>query len=753
MDLSEVFKAENYQELKSGKALNDSSLLENPVKMSASKTFEYARGGFTFSIVPEASMTVSLFNSSEDEDPDKLINSTNAIIPFNAAEESYLKYAFNVGATGSGSGNAGGLSLNLMLSSIFSTGLYKKHSPTNTVPMVVVNDVKSFLSIFDWTAVESLEVGDALFASARGKLEGKIGFSWSDIFTKSMSSLANLLPGNLTLDIQMSPSVSVGFNASLEDNYLCAMTRTGADEFKVTINKTKSSSAAGQIGASIGIQFADPETLETQLNEIVDKIIASITNYGGNVAQLIQKFQTNSLSGTEKELLDIILKRLKLDALDNPVNALDEFIKNLEEKAKATTKAIAKASASVSFSYEYSRISEHQELLSATITQDLLQSLHPQLVGFKADQLLAAVQNNAPGIILNHYLNQKTLTIKKSWGFGLSFVGKPVFSGKEIRKTVSSTQTNAASERQLSLDQVMGYQREWMGESTDWITDFNVKMPSFSAAPSLNEFDYSFYVQITSGMKVKKAKHLRQLLDIGVMWGAIDENEISRFVDKYLDTFHRQVITADAQLTFKPKAMLAFIQQLGQLSWNSTTINMMAKAMASSMSYWNNFTLRQSVSKRAAAYTPTWQSYLSNPAQSLNSIAQTSKNNLLTYGGVAPMLINHEGEAGQSPSDDYVANMIYQNGNIANDAQKFVDGLTKLKEGIAAESVYEDNFDQAYDQVSQFFSQSFYIRTLGCLLNEFAMNNLAPDGQVERVFSLSWGEGDDEQTVSLASKH
>ncbi len=752
MDLSEVFKAENSEELKSGKALNDPTLLENPVKLSASKAFDYASGGFTFNIVPEASMVVSLFNSSEDEDPDRLINSNNAIIPFNAAEESYLKYAFNVGATGTGAGNAGGLSLNLTLSSIFSTGLYKKHSPTSTVPVAMVNDVKSFLSIFDWTAIESLEVGDALFTSARGKLEGKIGFSWSDIFTKSMSSLANLLPGNLTLDIQMSPSVSVGFNASLEDNYLCAMTRTGDNEFKVTINKTKSSSTAGQIGASVGIQFADPEILETQLNEIVDKIIASVTNYGGNVTELIQKFQTNSLSDIEKGLLDTMLKRLKLDALADPVNALDEFIKDIEEKAKNTTKAIATASASVSFSYEYSRINEHQELLSATISQDLLQNLHPQLVGFKAEQLLTAVQNNTPGITLDHYLNQKSLTIKKSWGFGLSFMGKPVFSGKAIRKKVSSIQTNAASEKQLSLDQVMGYEREWMGESTDWVTDFNAKMPGFSATPNLSEFDYSFYVQMTSGMKVKKAKHLRQLLDIGVMWGAINEDEVSGLVGKYLDTFHRQVITADAQLTFKPKAMLTLIRQLGQLGWNNTTRSMIAKAMASSMSYWNNFPLRQSVSKRTTAYMPTWQSYLSSPGQSLDNIAQISKNNLSAYGDVAPMLVDKEGQAGHNPSDDYVANMIYQNGSMASDAQKFVDGLVKLKEGIAGKSVYEGNFDQAYDQVSQFFNQSFYVRTLGCLLNEFAMTNLALEGQVERVFSLSWGEGDDEQTVSLASK-
>ncbi|MBO3697386.1 hypothetical protein [Roseivirga sp. E12] len=753
MDLSEIFKVENSEELKSGKALNDPSLLENPVKLSASKAFDYSGGGFTFSIVPEASMTVSLFNSTDDEDPDKLINSPNAITPFSAANDSYLKYAFNVGATGSGAGNAGGLSLNLTLSSVFSTGLYKKHSPTNTVPMAVVNDVKSFLSIFDWTSVESLAIGDALFTSARGKMEGKIGFSWSDIFTKSMSSLANLLPGNLTLDIQMSPSVSVGFNASLEDNYLCAMTRTGADEFKVTINKTKSSSAAGQIGASVGIQFADPETLETQLNEIVDKIIASVTDYAGNVAELIQKFQTNSLSPNEKEFLDKILKRLKLDALADPVNSLDELIKNIEEKAKSTTKAIASASASVSFSYEYSRISENQELLSATITEGLLQELHPKLVGFNADQLLTEFQNGTDEITLDHYLNQKTLTIKKSWGFGLSFMGKPVFSGKTIRKTVSSTQTNAASEKQLSLDQVIGYQRQWMGEETDWVTDFNVKMPNFSAAPSLDEFDYSLYVQMTSGMKVKKVKHLKQLLDLGIMWGAIDEGEVPRLVEKYLDTFHRQVITADAQLTFKPTAMLALTQQLGQLGWNNVTIGLMAKAMASSMSYWNNYPLRQSVSKRTAAYSPTWQNYLSNPSQSLSSIASRSQDNLSAYGGVSTMLIDKEGQAGHDSSDDFVANIIYQNNGIARDAQSFVNGLVKLKQGIDGKDSFDSDFNVIYAEMKSFFGESFYVRTLGCLLNEFANINPALDGVVERVFTLSWGEGDDEQTVSLASKN
>ncbi len=753
MDLSQVFKADNSEELKSGKSLNDPALLVSPVKLSASKEFDYSIGGFAFSIVPEASMTISLFNSSEDVDPDKLIDSTQAIIPFDPANDAYLKYAFNVGATGSGEGAAGGLSLNLSISKIFSTGLYRKHSASDTVPMAVVKDVQSFMSIFDWSSVQALDVGDALFTGARGKLEGKLGFSWSDIFTKSMSALTQILPNNLTLDIQMSPSVSVGFNASIEDNYLCAMTRTGADEFKVSINKTKSSTLDGSIGANVGVQFADPEALETQLNEIVDKIIASVTAYAGNVAELIQKFQTDSLNANEKEALDKILKRLKLDALTDPVASLNTLIDDIEEKAKNTTKAIASASASVSFEYEYSRISENQELLSATITQDALQVLHPELVGFKADALLDKTISPNSGVTLDHYLNQKTLTVKKSWGFGLSLLGKPVFSGKEIRKTVSSTQTNETGDQQLSLDQIMGYQREWMGESTDWVTDFNAKMPQFSTSPSLNEFDYSFYVQITSGRKVRKAKHLKPLLDLGVMWGAIDETEIPRLVDKYLATFKGEVITADTQLTYKPTATLALIQQLGQLGWNNATIGLLAKAMASSMSYWDNFPLRQSVSKRTTAYSPVWQDYLSNPNQALNDVALKAKSALSAYGGVSPMLVNKEGQAGHDPSDDFMANLIYQNPTTASDAKAFIDGLAMLKTGIAAQSSFENSFNPAYDKISEFFNQSFYVRTLGCLLSEFANMNPGIDGSVERVFTLTWGEGDDEQTVSLASKN
>lgn len=753
MDLSDIFKAENSDELKSGKALNDQSLLDNAVKLSASKEFNYGTGGFTFKIIPEANLTISLFNSPEDADPDVLINAPNAIIPFNSTDETYLKYAFNVGATGSGGGNAGGLSLSLDVSSILSTGLYKKHTSTSTVPMAIVQDLESFMSIFDWSAVAGLEIGDALFTSARGKLEGKIGFSWSDIFTKSMSSLTKILPGNLTLDIQMSPSVSVGFNASIEDNYLCAMTRTGADEFKVTISKTKSSSVSGDIGASVGIQFADPEAVEGQLNEIVQKIIASVTNYAGDVTELIKKFKDHSLSPTEKEIFDSILKRLKLDSLTNPQEKLSELIEKIEEQAESTTKAIATASASVSFDYEYSRISENQELLSATITQELLKALHPTLVGFKTDQLLDKVQDNTTGLTLNHYLNQKTLTVKKSWGFGLSLMGKPVFSGKEIRKTVASTQTNATQEKQLSLDQVMGYQREWMGESTDWVTDFNVRMPNFSASPSLNEFDYSFYVQMTQGMKVKREKHLKQLLDVGVMWGAINEDAVDTIIDKYFTTFKKNVITANAQLTYKPTAMLTLIQQLGQLGWNSVTIELMAKAMASSISYWDNFPLRQSVGKRTEAYAPVWQDYLTHQEQSLDNLALKAKSRLTSYGGVSPMLVNKEGQAGHSPYDDFLANIIYQNPNLGSDAKAFIHGLTLLKQGIAEKTIYEENFDEAYEHVSQFFNQSFYVRTLGCLMNEFANSNSAIEGEVERVFTLSWGEADDEQTVSLASKH
>lgn len=755
MDLSNIFNADNADELKSGKALNDPTLLVDPVKLSASTEFNYATGGFTFSIVPETSLTVSLFNATDETDPDGLINGDSPIIDFDPSSEAYLKYALNVGATGSGSGSAGALDLDLSVSKIFSTGLYKKHDPTDKVPLTIVGDLSSFLSVFDWSNVEALNTGDALFTTTKGKLEGKLSFSWSDIFSQSMSALTSLLPVDLTLDLKFSPSVSVDFSASLEDNYLCAMERIANDQFVVTINKAKSSTVAGQIGASVGVQFADPETLETQLNAIVDKIISSVTSYAGNVAELIQKFQTNNLSSTEQEALDSILKRLKLDALADPVNSLNTFIQNITEKAKTTTAAIAKASASISFEYEYSRVSENQELLSVQIDQSILQTLHPKLVGFKTVDLLNEVQAKTPGITLNKYLNQKSLTINKTWGFGLSLLGKPVFSGKEIRKTVSATQTNIDQQKQVSLDQIVGYQREWMGGSTDWVTDFNAKMPGFSTSttPTLNEFDFSFYVQMTSGLKVKKEKHLRQLLDLGVMWGAINEDEIPRLVAKYLPEFKKQVVTAEAKLTFKSTAMLSLIQQLGQLGWSNASISLLSKAMASSMSYWNNFALRQSVSKRTAAYTPVWQNYLSNSDQSLFHFATLAKQSLTNYGNVAPMLINNEGTAGNTPSDDYAANVMYQNPNMADDAKVFINGLTLLKDGIANEEAFNQNFQTAYSDLKQFFNQSMYVRTLGCLLNEFTLINPGIDGEVERVFTLSWGEDTTAETVSLASKN
>lgn len=755
MNLSGIFNVDNAAELKSGKALNDPTLLSDPVKLSASKELSFSKGGFTFSIKPESSLEVALFNQTTDIDPDGLINSKAPIITLDPTQAAYLKYSLNVGATGTAGGNAGGFALDLNVSKIFTTGLYKKHDPTDKVPLTIVSDISSFLSIFDWTSVAALNAGDALFTSAKGKLEGKLGFSWTDIFTQSMSALTKLLPADLTLDIKLSPSVSASFSASVEDNYLCAMKRMGDDSLLVTISKVKSSSVAGEIGASIGIQFADPDVLEAQLNAIVDQVLASVTSYAGNIAQLIQKFQTNTLSPAEKEILDGILKRLKLDALADPVASLTSFIENLRTKAMSTTKAIAHASASLSFEYEYSRISENEELLSVQISQELLETLHPKLIGFKTDTLLSEVKANTPGITLNNYLNRKTLTVNKSWGLGLSLLGAPVFSGKTIKKKISASQTNMQGQQQNSLDQIIGYQREWMGESTDWVTDFNAKMPAFSASatPTLNEFDLSFYVQMTSGMKVRKEKHLQELLDIGVMWGAINESELPRIIEKYMPMVKKQVVTTEAKMTFKPTAMLAMIQQLGQLGWNNATIGILSKAMASSMSYWNNFPLRQSVSKRTDAYTGVWQAYLTDADKPLSYFADLSKQYLQQYGNVAPMLVSKEGQAGSSPNDNYAANVMYMNPSTAADAQAFVKGLSLLKEGIAGNQTFNDSFQTAYQNMSQFFSQSFYVRTLGCLLNEFTQANPGIDGFSERVFTISWGEGAEAQTVSLASKN
>lgn len=206
-------------------------------------------------------------------------------------------------------------------------------------------------------------------------------------------------------------------------------------------------------------------------------------------------------------------------------------------------------------------------------------------------------------------------------------------------------------------------------------------------------------------------------------------------------------------MTFKPTAMLAMIQQLGQLGWNNATISILSKAMASSMSYWDNFPLRQSVSKRTAAYTGVWQAYLADADKPLSYFADLSKQYLQQYGGVAPMLVSKEGQAGSSSNADYAANVMCMNPSTAADAQAFVKGLSLLKEGISNSEAFDNGFHEAYQNLSQFFNQSFYVRTLGCLLNEFTQANPGIDGFSERVFTISWGEGAEAQTVSLASKN
>ena len=79
-------------------------------------------------------------------------------------------------------------------------------------------------------------------------------------------------------------------------------------------------------------------------------------------------------------------------------------------------------------------------------------------------------------------------------------------------------------------------------------------------------------------------------MDLGVLWGAVNQNEVERLVAKYFTDLQKQSrATLEAKLILPNHAMRPLIHQISRNGFSETNLNYLAKSFASSMSYWEDF--------------------------------------------------------------------------------------------------------------------------------------------------------------------
>lgn len=753
-NLSELFIPTG-ELLLTNKPLKDKDLManDNPAPLSAGKSYPIETGDVVFSIGANASLDVKLFNDENDSDEDNFLSTKDKPITFDTANTAYLKYRGAITAKAAGQVSLENIGFNADFSV---TGgakhlYYSGHNNTESINNAFLFDISHFKTIFRFEDVENLEVNNALALLVNGTLNAGLSVSWSNIFSQSLSALTNQLKTPLTLDINIGPQLTAAFNVSIKDDFFYFIKKIDNDNCLVSVRKAKSSVASGNIGASVGISFSQPDMLESQLNDLYNKVLGSFTAHSvDEIKQAIANIESALNDPSKKVLIDKLLSLFGLQNVPEDLQLLTSKLDAFEKEIKFNLQKIALANISFSFKIEYSRIEENTELLSVSLATNVLKNYHKDLLRFKTGSLLKDMRDNAIPFTLNTYLNEQKLVVERSFGFGLKLFNMSILSSKDYSTEKRFIRTNLTQNKQVLIDNTAGYtwslgkaQGSWMGELCGTMANFSKQV-----IPTADEFDFSLTLNMIEKDNKMSLNDFKSYLDTAVLWNVIKQDEVSGFIRKYEGAdFVGKEVLIEHKLIFPENTLKAIIAQVGMIGWNNFNIDSFCFAMAASMSYLPDFRLRTTKQDRQNTYAGAWKTFIQNSDLNRGEYAAIIAS-VIDEKGNPDNLAEFETNDSNWTFGDSFEGVIRSNPGLFDALTDFVNGIIDWNNNIAQHASF-DRLGHSYNKISRIFKQSFYLKTLGCFLLMHAEKlNLTKD--VKRIFTLSYGDADNKQVINFA---
>ena len=279
----------------------------------------------------------------------------------------------------------------------------------------------------------------------------------------------------------------------------------------------------------------------------------------------------------------------------------------LEEKARATIKAIAEAEATIGFSFEYGQLEENSVLLQADLSPGALSELHSDLVRGHLSVLLERAGDEPDEMELLEYLREKRFVRQKSWGFFFGFLGGAgsarSFERSEIFEQVRSDGRKRQTYTGLRGYEVKGKKKDtWSGWR--YSGELAAAMPGFERSPSTR--DYKYALELCFEWHKPLSEKLREeVADAAVLWQAVNDPAVVLGALEPLGTKSPKI---ELRLRVRHAALVQLLPFAGALHAELTAL-----ALAAAMPYvkrGKKDPVRRSVAMRRAVYFGLWKSYL-----------------------------------------------------------------------------------------------------------------------------------------------
>ena len=746
----------------SEKKLTDKTLMEQPLTGQVGTDFSVGRSGQnSFSVSADARIKISLFNDALDRDPHGILTHPVADeneeeggaknwVDFRADKEAFLKYNLSVtaGAEGSFSGEGTGISWDGFKH--MDTLFYKKHSRETPFTTALMKDLKSFKTPLHWESVNKLETGDVLAWSCEGRLEASANVSWSNVLQHSLPLIADAIPGNTSLDIQLGPQFAAEFELELSGSFLYGLKKTEGDRIHLLVSKQSVSSSGATLSYGMNIRFKDSEKAGEQLEVLADRIVSSLL--GDEIARIeewVGKLEKGEEVARDISWIDRLLHLLGVDSVEEYRGQLKERYGQWRTSIIEKLKEVSSAYVEMGMTYQYRRIKTGEELLSVDMPIDRLKPLHPELLRFRLSNMVEAIRaDGGREMNLHNYFKMKTLRIERSFGFSMGIFGREFMASGNKRMSEVSKEYNISGQCRLNRTDIRGYRSVLFGEKLDCWVEFAADMDGFSegAEVKLKELEFSMALGVIQEMgRVKKKHHLKALLDPALAWGILFPDDVHELAEKYLPDAKESGASLSLQLKIPSDLFHPLMHQLGQSGLNEKARLLAAEGLASVTPYWEHFPERYQFELRQRLYRPIWLHFLREGGLSTFDMSNIVSGHLRKE--------YPEGKLhrikGQNQRDMMVsvAEIVRVHPHFYRDFLAFIGGLQKLHGGIIRSATYDSKYQKAYGQLKHFFAHPFYIRCLGAFM--LGLSNAQAPGlaKIEKTGMLIIGKGEDAMDI------
>ena len=711
--------------------IGSASIDPSPIEIGLAPNLSFGGAEGSLAINPRGKFTIAVLNDPTDLDEDGILQKEGAAIadgklpPQVVLDGAWFKLRAEAGVKAVGQASVAkilGLEGGADLTVVFAD--YRRHDPDQPTREAFLADIAKPRFITNRDHVESLETGEALAFRRSGTIRAAVTVTWSDVFTGQIGTLARLLGTTVPIMLSFKAGASVTAEVTVEDDFVIALSRVSAKSWRAGIRKARSSRIAPSVDAGISVGFADERGVEKLLGGLVDSVI------GGRLAEvkaLLQKASLEALSPAERRIALALMERLGLQSAVATLESLAERVAEIENTAAGLIKDVARARIALSFAYEYARIEEHVNLLQVTLDKAGVAEFHADIVRGTTLPLTEGLAKKQPGLVLESYLNQRTITSEHSWGFTLSFGKWASIGGKDFKQLRRVERLDIEGRTQQSYLGARGYKGSWAGDSFEWHVDLRADMKSYAREPLVSDFSFGMHVGWLANQKKLSPIELEQWLDMAAIWGAVSEVSLPDVRARMSRALGR-----DAQVTMQivvPNAVMR--SALPRLA--AMTPEDYAGALAAAMPWMEGSRARTDARLRRSIYEPLWAVAMAKPNVSTEELGRLAGDRLRAEGH--PEMVVRERAFLDSPDPFSFAGLVRINGNSRASCAAFSRGARVLQAAIEGGARNLKTIDKAIGEMNDLWTQSHHVRAVGVQLLEIA-DQVGQLGEVTRTMTF-----------------